>query len=218
MTNSMKRKFFAHSFVFFTLTNIFSYANAAKTPAISATMHEKYKDVKAITAEFVQTQKKIALGKTKTSEGRIYIRRPEMFRWETTKPEPSILVSNGKKVWFYTPPFREGENGQVMVRKAADVQSKLAIDLLSGQANLEKSFKTKKLPDGHFDLVPLLPAGDVSRIELFLEKQTNLVYKVVLHTKTGNETELVLKGVTVNPQLSDSMFQFVPPENTEEIR
>jgi outer membrane lipoprotein carrier protein len=141
-----------------------------------------------------------------------------MFRWETVTPEASILVSNGKKVWFYTPPFREGENGQVMVRKAADVQSKLAIDLLSGQADLKKSFKTKKLSDQHFDLKPLIPAGDVARIELFLEKSTNLVYKVVLYTKTGNQTELVLKDVTVNPQLADNMFQFVPPENTEEIQ
>jgi len=74
------------------------------------------------------------------------------------------------------------------------------------------------LGEGHFELQPQKPVGDVSRVELFLERPTNLVYKVVLKTKTGNETELMLSNVTLGPKLPDTMFQFTPPANTEEIR
>lgn len=181
-------------------------------------VQEKYKNVKTLTAEFTQRQKNVTLGTTKESSGRIYIMRPNKFRWETHEPEKSLLVGNGKKVWFYTAPFREGEKGQVMTKRAADVQSKLAIDLLSGQSDSNKDFKIKKLAEGHFSLVPLKPAGDIEHIELFVEKATNLVYKLVLFTKSGNETELTLKNVTLNPKLSVAMFNFVPPPNTEEIR
>lgn len=197
--------------------------NSAKKNDRLDEMRAKYKNVKSLTAEFEQKIKNAALGSTKESSGRIYIKRPNMFRWETHEPQASILVGNGRKVWFYTPPFREDEKGQVMAKKAADVQSRLAIDLLSGQAALSKSFKIKELKNGVFDLVPLKPSGDIAHIALFLEKSTNLVYKLTLYTITGNETELTLKKLTLGTKpgevsLADSMFNFTPPPNTEEIQ
>ena len=183
-----------------------------------AEVQTTYKNVKTLTAEFTQQLKNIALGTTKESFGRIFIKRPDMFRWETHKPEQSILVSNGKKVWYYTAPFREDEKGQVMTKRAADVQSRLAIDLLAGTINTEKDFKVRRLSDDHLELTPLKPAGDIDRVELYIEKPTKLVYKLVLYTKSGNQTALTLKNVTLGPSLSDTMFNFVPPANTEEIQ
>lgn len=182
-------------------------------------MRAKYKTVKTISAEFSQKQTNLALGTTKETSGHLSIKRPDKFRWQTEQPvdEASILVSNGKKVWYYKPPRREGGRGQVYIREAADVQSKLLIDLLDGQANISKDFKTKDLGAGRFELKPLKPAGDIERIELFLERPTKLIYKLVLFTMTGNQTELTLKSVALDPQLSDKMFNFVPPEKTEEI-
>lgn len=206
------------------LLSLASHGRAAppKTPPPAAptleAMQAKYKDIRALTAEFTQRQTNAALGSTKESTGRIFIKRPNMFRWQTLEPEKSILVGNGHKIWYYTPPFRDGERGQVMVKRAADVQSRLAIDLLAGHADIKKDFKCKPLAPGAYNLKPLKPAGDVDRIELFLEKPTNLVYKLVLFTTTGNQTELTLKNVILEPQLGDSMFNFIPPENTEEIR
>ncbi|MBI3558672.1 MAG: outer membrane lipoprotein chaperone LolA [Deltaproteobacteria bacterium] len=182
-------------------------------------MQAKYKDVLTLTAEFTQKQTNTTLGTTKETSGRIFIKRPNMFLWQTTLPESetSLLVGNDKKVWFYKPPFREGESGQVLIRKAADVQSQLAIDLLAGHADIRKEFTYKDLKEGHFELIPLKPAGDIDHLELFLEKSTNLVYMLVLFTLTGNRTELTLKHVVLNPQLSDKMFTFTPPPKTEEI-
>jgi outer membrane lipoprotein carrier protein len=182
-------------------------------------MQEKYASAKTLTTQFVQRQKSIALGTTKESSGRIYFKRPDRFRWETHEPasSASILVSNGKKVWYYTPPSRPQGKGQVMVRRAADVQSRLAMDLLAGSANLHKDFRVKEQGPDRFELTPLKPAGDIEHIELFVERPTNLVYKLILFTTIGNETQLELKNVELGPELKDAMFNFVPPENTEEI-
>jgi outer membrane lipoprotein carrier protein len=180
-------------------------------------MQEKYKTIGSLTAEFSQKKTNLALGTAKDSNGRIYVKRPNKFRWETIEPEPSILVSNGRKIWYYTPPFRKGEKGQVMVRRSTD-QSQLAVDLLAGRANVKKDFKSKELGPDHFELIPVKPMADVDRVEVFIEKATNLVYKLSLFTSTGNQTELMLKNVTLDPKLSESMFNFSPPENTEEIR
>jgi outer membrane lipoprotein carrier protein len=177
----------------------------------------KYRTVKTLTAEFTQLQTTLASDAPKVSSGRIFIKRPDKFRWQTTDPDPSILVGNGKKVWYYTPPFREGEKGQVLTKRAIDVQSKLAIDLLAGTADTKKDFKVNVLEDGRFQLSPIKPAGDIDGIELFIERSTNLVYKLVLFTKSGNKTELTLKDVTLGLELKDELFNFTPPANTEEI-
>lgn len=193
-----------------------SRASSSNNPL--ADVQSTYKNVKTLTAEFTQQLKNVALGTTKESSGRIFIKRPEMFRWETHQPEQSILVSNGKKVWYYTAPFRKGEKGQVMTKRAADVQSRLAIDLLAGTINTEKDFKVKRLADDQIELIPLKAAGDIERVQLYIEKPTKLVYKLVLFTKSGNQTALTLKNVTLGPNLSDTMFNFIPPANTEEIQ
>lgn len=181
-------------------------------------MQSRYKNVKTLVIEFNQTQTNVALGDKKESSGRIYLKKPNFFRWETFEPNPSILTANGKKVWFYSAPFRKDEKGQVRVSKAADVQSQLAIDLLAGSNDLKKQFNIKALDDFRLELTPLKPAGDVEHVELELEKKTNLVYKLTLYNITGNQTELKLSSVRMNPELPAAMFNFVAPPNTEEIR
>ena len=181
-------------------------------------MHAKYKDVKALAAEFSQLQKNATDGSIKESSGRIYIKRPNMFRWETLTPEASILVGNGHKVWYYTPPFRKGENGQVLTKRAADVQSQLAVDLLSGRSDPKKDFNVSPLTENNLSLKPLKPLGNIEHIELYIERSTKLVYKLKLFTTTGNETVLTLKNLILSASLNDQMFNFIPPEGTEEIK
>lgn len=36
-------------------------------------------------------------------EGNAQISRPSLFRWETKTPDETILVSDGKSVWYYSP-------------------------------------------------------------------------------------------------------------------
>lgn len=181
-------------------------------------MKSKYQSVKSLKADFTQSLKNITLGKTKNSSGHIYIMRPNMFRWETVEPENSLLSGNGKKVWYYTPPFQKGERGQVIVRSAQDVQSRLALDLLVGGDQFQKNFDYRRIEPLHYRLNPLKPSGDVDHIELFLERQTNLVYKVQLVSTSGNETTIILKNVVLDPKLDVSLFTFRIPPQTEVVQ
>ncbi len=35
--------------------------------------------------------------------GDLSIKRPNLFRWKTATPDESLLVSDGKTVWYYSP-------------------------------------------------------------------------------------------------------------------
>lgn len=175
-------------------------------------MQKKYLSTQTLSAKFEQFEKSMTLGTTKVSKGTILIQRPTKFRWETTQPETSTLVSDGKKVWYYLPPFRKGEKAQLTIRQTANVQSKLAMDILSGNINLKKDFKVNRLGLRHYSLVPIKPSGDLKYIELFLENKTYLVYKLRLVTKTGNETQLLLNEIQLNIAFSKETFNFQAPQ------
>lgn len=176
-----------------------------------------YLEKKTLTANFTQLRTQTALGTTKKTSGKLSVSNPGRFRWETLEPEKSILTTNGKKIWFYTPPFRPDEKGQVVIRSAND-QTKLAVELLSGSADLRASFQTRKTSENQFELRPLRPAGDVDRIRIELERPTKLVYKITLFSSTGNQTEITLSQVELGSAIHDDFFEFKAPANTEEVR
>ncbi len=191
----------------------------SQNPTLFTILKKKYGSTKTLKANFVQTQFNKMMGSEKKSEGILEIKRPDKFRWDTLKPDATLLVSNGKKIVYFTPPFQTGEKGQVIYKKSADVQSKLAIDLLSGSSNLQKDFKAKKAADGRYELTPIKKnLADINKIELYIEPKTDLVYKLKLQHATENETEIELKNLNLGSQLEDSRFEFVPPPNTEEVK
>lgn len=36
-------------------------------------------------------------------QGDLWVKRPNLFNWHMTQPDESILVSDGKTLWFYNP-------------------------------------------------------------------------------------------------------------------
>ncbi len=209
----------------FTLITIFILTTAATTvfaktklPSELSVVTKKYSTSKTMTARFEQKIHNASLNTEEVSEGRIFIMRPNLFRWETHTPDPSILTSNGKKAWYYIPPFRAGEAGQVTVKKASEIPSKLAINLMAGRVEEAGEFAIETKGPNEFKLVPLALGGDLAHIELVLESQTKLVYKVHLITRSGNRTEITLKDIQLSPKLSASMFTLQIPKGTEVIR
>lgn len=178
----------------------------------------KYQKSKSLTAEFVQKQENLVLGTTKESSGRIFIKHPNSFRWQTLEPEPMFIVGNGKKVWIYQAPIQKDEKGRVTIKKASDLQSQLIINLLAGKTQFKKEFNVSNQANNpyHYNLKPK-EETDVESFDLILEKSTKLVYKLILHSKLGQKTEITFKNVVLGPKLPDSMFVYKTLPNTEVI-
>ncbi len=39
----------------------------------------------------------------RTGRGDLWVKRPNLFNWHMTQPDESVLVSDGKTLWFYNP-------------------------------------------------------------------------------------------------------------------
>ena len=141
-------------------------ALAAPTEARAKATHEvpealqkveaRYKEAGTLQAAFEQEEVSKALGDMKKSQGKIAWKAPDRLRWETETPDPNLLVSDGKTMWFYTPPFDESEKGQVIIRKASQMKNRLIDALLAGRFSsaVKQGLRIEALPDNTFKLLP----------------------------------------------------------------
>ena len=200
---------------------LFSFSSPAfaqKLPSQLSKVQAEYKKAGGVEAEFDQTIDVKATRQSKKTKGKIWIKRPNKLRWETINPDPNILVSDGKTFWFYTPPFEQGERGQVIIKKTAQVQTKFLNALLSGSFDFGKQTAIQEKSDDTFILRPKSgTAGDVQTAEIVVNEQSHKIQEVVLTHTSGNRTDIKLQEIKLQSDLSDKLFQFSPDKNTDRI-
>ncbi|MFZ0132886.1 MAG: outer membrane lipoprotein carrier protein LolA, partial [Desulfobacterales bacterium] len=74
---------------------------------------EKRYDVLGFSADFHQVSTIKAMEISDEATGRMFVRKPEMMRWEYDKPERQVIITNADKLWIYRP-----QDNQVTVGKA----------------------------------------------------------------------------------------------------
>ncbi len=193
-------------------------AEKPKLPPLLQEVEAKYAEAGTVIARFTQVNETAALKQKKTSSGILMVKRPDKVRWETIKPDPNLLVSDGKTFWFYTPPFDEDERGQVIERKSSEVQSKLANALIAGSFSATKGMKIKKKGAAGFVITPRPgTAGTVRRAEISVDAETKTIKKVILSHKGGNRAEISLSSIELGKDIDEGLFAFKIPPNTDKV-
>jgi outer membrane lipoprotein carrier protein len=195
-------------------------AAAAKShlPMLLQDVETLYTHAATLKAEFTQVNEVAALRAKKTTSGVILVKRPDKLRWETLKPDMNLLVSDGRKFWFYTPPFDKGENGQVIERKSSEIHSKLANALLSGRFSVVRDMKIKQESALRFSLTPRRgTAGTVVKAGIEVDPLKKLIQKVTLEHKGGNRSEITLSKIELGKPMGDELFEFTPPPGTDKV-
>ncbi|MGG4607919.1 outer membrane lipoprotein chaperone LolA [Providencia sp. Me31A] len=148
--------------------------------------------------------------------GDLWLERPNLFNWNMTSPDESVLVSDGKNLWFYNP-FVE----QVTVTNLADatqdtpfllitrnnpkdwkqysiIQQGNTFDLKPRQTNgTLKSFSITVSPDGTIEKFSAVEQdGQVSAYQLKEQKNG--------HVDASKFKFTVPKGVTLDDQRSSA--------------
>ena len=198
----------------------------SRVPKYLAEIGEKYKKAGSLQADFHQVTETAALKRRKSSSGVLMVQFPDKVRWETLKPDKNLLVSDGRRFWFYTPPFDEGEHGQVIEKKSGDAISKLASRLLSGAFEelsrtgdlvfrvldpgntTTRTYQAKPKPGS---------AGTVVEIRVGIDPSVKVVTRVDLIHKDGNRSEITLSKVKLGEEIDDEFFRFTAPPGTDRV-
>jgi len=147
-----------------------------------------------------------------SSSGHMWIKRPGRFRWDYQLPYRQQLVADGKRLWAY-----DEDLEQITVQPAGEVLTATPAMLLSGDRPLEEVFVISELPaTDDSTRVQLTPKSDDSNVtSLHLYFRSDILVRIEASDSFGNTTSFTFTNVERNPELSDTIFRFVPPDGAD---
>src|SRR6266705_4152470 len=166
-------------------------------------------------ADFTQTAFNKSLNQTIPAKGTVYLKKGGKLRWEFTEPTPQEIVSDGKKLWVYTPTLN-----QANVAQAPEALAGPAGSFLAGLGRLRSEFQVRFLnpaqprdSDGNWvlDLTPKRPLPTLTRLVLAADAHTFELRKAVTYDQFENTVTMQFTKLAVNTGLADRLFTFVPP-------
>jgi outer membrane lipoprotein carrier protein len=167
-------------------------------------------------ADFTQTAFNKSLNQTIPAKGTVYLKKGGKLRWEFTEPTPQEIISDGKKLWVYTPTLN-----QANVADAPEALAGPAGSFLAGLGRLRTEFQVRFLnpaqpkdAEGNWvlDLAPKQPLPTLTRLILSLDAKSLEIRKAVVHDQFENTVTMRFTKMAVNSGLSDRTFTFVAPK------
>ncbi len=201
---------------------------AACAPASAETLDAVVRDVEAaygrmtdLRAEFTQTAFNKSLNQTIPAQGVVYLKKGGKLRWEYKEPTSQEIVSDGKKLWVYTPAL-----GQVNVGEATEALAGPAGSFLAGLGRLRAEFAVRFLNpaeprDGEgnwvLDLTPKRPLPTLARLVLSMDAKTWELRRAVVYDQFENTVTMRFTKVAINSSLPDRLFTFEAPKGVATV-
>ena len=190
-------------------------ASAQSASELTSDLQAKYDSLASFESEFTQVLRNAASGEEDLRTGKMFFKKPQLIRWENLEPEPELLVIGQDIVWDYF----EFEEAAYKYPVSDILNSKTMIRFISGQSHLEQDFYVDK--EGEEDglvklsLVPKEPETQLVQAYVWVDPATHLFKRILLLDFYNNENDLTFENLKENPNLSDDMFTFTPPEGVE---
>ncbi len=167
-------------------------------------------------ADFFQHSTLKAMDISDSAKGRIWVKRPGKMRWEYSKPERQVVVTNGRRLWIYRP-----LDNQVMIGEAPDMfgQGKGAAFLSDMNSLREKyriSLEKSANPDyWRIRLIPRNRESELAQIDISISRKTFQADQIVTWNAYGDETRIIMSNYDFKARLPDNLFEFIPPKGVD---
>ncbi len=137
--------------------------------------------------------------------GELWLQRPNLFNWNMTSPDESVLVSDGKNLWFYNP-FVE----QVTVTNLSDATQDTPFLLITRNDPLDWKQYSIIQQGNTFDLKPKLTNGTLKRFSITVSPE-GTIEKFSAIEQDGQTSAYQLKEQK-NGNVDKSKFTFTVPK------
>jgi outer membrane lipoprotein carrier protein len=170
---------------------------------------EKLEKIKYFSANFEQKIVDEKGNVLQSGSGELAVNKPNLVYWNTKTPDESLIVSDGKTLWFYDP-FIE----QATAYKLASSIANTPILLLTSDAEeLWANYSVSQINEATY----LIHANDVNSqiktLELHFVK--NKLSGFTFLDATGQLSIITLKDADFIKVPAPKLFQFVLPEGTD---
>lgn len=167
-------------------------------------------------ADFTQNVVSKAQQNAEPTVGKMLLKRPGKFRWETYKPQKQIIIADGKYVWVYDSDLEQVTKNKINYNEAGNPAM-----LLSGSITaLNKTFVVKDISpeNSHgvwFMLTPKVASETYQWIKLhFVDDE---IKDMQMSDNLGQKSEIHFQNIKINNNVADSLFVFKPGPNVDVI-
>ena len=193
----------------------------ATAPELALALQRKYDGIKDFSADFVHTYQGGVLRKQITESGRLLVKKPGKMRWEYTRPEEKLFVSDGVKMYSYLP-----QDKQVIVSNVPrEGQAATPALFLAGNGNLTRDFTPTfgELPAGApggaraLKLAPKSPQRDYDWLILVVDPVSLGIRGLVTVDAQGGTSSFSFTNLKENVGLADKGFAFKIPRGVDVV-
>lgn len=190
-------------------------AEPASVEELVSAVEATYASVTTLKASFSQVSRSPTMGEEPPQVGVISLSRPKKMRVETQPPHESLFVTDGVKMWIYTPADK-----QVIVQPIAPGATAGPGQLIEDLSKLNELFTVALLPASDalhvIELVPKTP-GNIAKLRIELAKGSYEIRRLVLFDAFGKETDMAFSEMKLNASIADETFSFTPPAGANVI-
>lgn len=190
-------------------------SNTANAGAGSDRLNAFFSGLTTIQADFTQTVKNSRLSTVQETHGRMFIDRPDKFRWDYLKPYEQQIIGDGNKVWLY-----DVDLEQVTIKRMNDTLGSTPALLLSSRKPIANNFNITELGAREgYEWLKLAPKTEDTSFEYMLLAfdERNLQIMEIIDN-FGQTTRLQFNNIKRNPGIDPDLFVFKAPKGVDVIQ
>ncbi|MFG1175311.1 outer membrane lipoprotein chaperone LolA [Erwiniaceae bacterium CAU 1747] len=182
-----------------------AFTSASVLADASSELKQRLDKVKSFHATFSQKVTDGSGASVQDGEGEMWVQRPNLFNWHMTAPDESVLISDGKTLWFYNP-FVE----QVSASWLKDATGNTPFMLIArNQASDWKQYNVAQKGD-NFSLTPKSIDGNLKQFDINVSTN-GTINQFSAVEQDGQRSSYALKSQQ-NGAVSADKFRFTPPK------
>jgi outer membrane lipoprotein carrier protein len=186
-------------------------AKSATAETAAQSLQQLLAPINTLSADFTQNIKDQDNNVYQRLTGNLILKKPNQLRWNVVTPTAQLIISDGERVWLYDPDLE-----QVIIQSFSANFKTNPISILLGNLNqLNADFTVNHITENSFSLVPKQKNALFAGIQLrFID---NILSRIDYQDNFGQNTQLTLSQVTLNPQLARTTFMFDIPQGVDII-
>ncbi len=182
---------------------------------VALRLENKLKSITTLRADFRQFYYSNSSPEPMTGRGQLFIRRPNLMRWEYSAPEKQIFLLKDKNFWLYFPEDKQ------LIKNAArsEVLESEVLGLLSGNFSLMERYRVEfnSFPSDRQNVYQLrlqpTEEGQFSYILVEIDRQSWLITKAVFFEPAGGKLEYHFSRMVTGRKIPDEVFDLrIPPD------
>lgn len=146
-----------------------------------------------------------------TYSGNVEFKKPKFFRLEVVQPDPSLVVTNGVKLWNY-----DADLEQVTIQNYSNNKDITPLSfVLDDPKNLNNNFSVVQTGTNCYKLTPKQENANFVNVEVCFANK--MLCRVNILDQMGQNSVFEFSKVKNNIQLGSNRFTFNPPDGIDVI-